>query len=373
MGFPSGAASMETQCRGVNVSACLACVEGRDVLCSYVGVASVPAPANGFRIASARDRAALTWVASRRLWFVMLEAPLEAHVASPPPPLEVTGDYALAPSATGWLFAFANARGVHVAALGDDGQVRGAVVHVPTAAPAGAEEVPAELDLVDVGEGAILVIHRPGSGTAMHRVAADATLSSPGDVPLARLPLHGHDARGVRVMITAYRADGARPRAGDVLVAWAGRSAVAHGTWTGDGLPGGVGTIEGTSTLDVTLPDPTRGGLTLRMAPDATGTLDALVPGRGAPRRFHVERATPTGLFAPAGAPGPRVLDVTALRVPTLRGTLTVGLVPSFVPSPGTSEDAVDLGAQLVLALSGPRRGLLGVRERLRRGRRRSR
>jgi hypothetical protein len=373
MGFPSGAASMETQCRGVNVSACLSCVEGRDVLCSYVGVASVPAPEDGFRIASARRVAALAWVSQGHPWFLTVDETLEAHVASPPPPLDVTGDHALAPSATGWLFAFANARGVHVAALGDDGQVRGAVVHVPTAFPAGAEEVPAELDLVDVGEGAILVIHRPGAGTAMHRVAADATLSSPGDVPLARLPLHGHDARGVRVMITAYRSDGARPRAGDVLVAWAGRSAVAYGTWNGDGLPGGLGTIEGTSALDVTLPDPARGGLTLCMAPDATGTLDVLAPGRGALRRFHVDRATPAGLFIPAGAPGPRVLDVTAARVPSLRGTLTVALLPSFVPSPGTSEDAVDLGAQLVLALSGPRRGVLGVRERLRRGRRRPR
>jgi hypothetical protein len=333
----------------------------------------VPAPDRGIRIASARREAALAWVSQGHPWFLTVDETLEAHVASPPPPLHVTGDYALAPSATGWLFAFASARAVQVAALGDDGQVRGAVVHVPTAAPAGAEDVPVELDLVDVGEGAILVIHRPGSGTDMVRVAADATLSSPGDVPLARLPLHGHDVRGARVMLVAHRADGAPPRAGDVVVAWAGRSAVGYGAWNGDGVPGGIGSIEGTNALDVTLPDPRRGGLTLRMATGPTGTLDELVPGRGRAQRFQVDRATPAGLFTPAGAPSPRVLDLTAARVPSLRGTLTVGLVPSFVPGAGTTEDAVDLGAQLALALSGPRRGVLGVRARLRRGRRRPR
>jgi len=371
LGLASGGVVRIDGC-GLDIGGCLACREGPDVLCTQVGMAGVHAATRGFRIADGRDRVAVAWASSTLTWLLVVDRVLDVEVVSPHLPLAITGDYAIAPTRSGWLFAFMSARGVEVAALDRHGALR----RSPTVIVADTAET--ELDLVPVHGEALLVVDRHARGLMVFRVTPAGTSSSPGELPRAWLPLHGATTHGSRAIVAAYRPDGRPPRQGDVVVAWVGRGRVAYGDWHPDTL-GGIGAMDAPAAeLDVALPLGQPTVLTLRMHASPTGTLDEVIPARGRRRRFVTDRAEPRGLYAPIRAEQPPILGAAHARVRSLDGTLSIGLVPSFVvelahrggePAPG----AVAHGAQLPIALSGPGRGTRGIRDRARRARQPSR
>jgi hypothetical protein len=364
LGFARGTASVASTCSGLEVGGCLACDEGPDVLCTQIGMAGSRPPSHGFAIADGRNEALVVWAWRGIFTVVHLDQVLNADLTNPS--LLPTGHYAVASVGSGFALAFVGNGTLLLATLDAHGAL------LSPATPVGPVDEASRVALVPFGDRALLLAHTPERGTELWAIAANGSLESPATLAGAA-PRLGTSADGTRALILPYLPDGTPPVPGDVLVTVSSPGFVVRGEWHSDGTPPGIGTIEGTDDLDVTLPEAANAQLRVRMHASPTGTLDEVLSTHGRATRFRTRagRRAPRGLYAPSRADQPPILDATSAPLRSLHGTLSIGFVPSFFPDRDVDPASVERGAQIPIALSGPGRGARGVRERLRISRRR--